>query len=207
MILINCTVLLILRGNPEFLTTICYGPTIDPNTPDGGAGESHEGKEGGKESKNLEGNNNNEIGSGNGGKNSSKNSMKDKLKSKQDDEGSFLGGVMVKIREYRQVAFEARDSLEGFQNGVLKVNITLMKIRGLYQWENPAATLQLLGALILGFIVYATFPFRFLFPFMVLDFFSKKWQTRLPFSRRLLKAVYVSEDRTRPNKPSKKSKD
>jgi len=62
------------------------------------------------------------------------------------------------------------------QNGLNEVNLKTLKIEGLYKWRNPAATTKFTAFLVVGFLIMVYIPFRFIFPLIILDFFTDKWQ-------------------------------
>ncbi len=68
----------------------------------------------------------------------------------------------------------------------------LLKIEGLYKWRSYNATKKWLFMLTIALFVLIFIPFRYIFPLIVLDFFTAKFQNGSGFDR-LLDAVGVPE--------------
>lgn len=85
-------------------------------------------------------------------------------------------GLLARLKNYRDVAVRTRDYLHSVQNSLGEKNVTFMKIEGLYKWRSPDVTQKYFLMLCAAFLVLTFIPFRFIFPILVLDFFTSKWQ-------------------------------
>jgi hypothetical protein len=101
-------------------------------------------------------------------------------------------GLIEKFHHYREVAENTRSHLEAAQNSIHRFNVKLFKLEGLYKWTTPAASLRWLIMLVIALLVFLYIPFRYVFPFIVLDFFTAKFQNGSGFQR-LLDSVALPE--------------
>jgi len=109
------------------------------------------------------------------------------------EEATSHVGWMQRIMEYKDAAFKTKDSLQSFQNSLLVASVWLRRVEGLYKWWSPRPSQTLLAASVLAAVLLAFVPFRLIFPFIVLDFFTTRFQREGSFFTRLLEQVAVHE--------------
>ena len=102
-------------------------------------------------------------------------------------------GLLAKLREYRDVAVRTKDHLETVQHGLADVNVKSLRVEGLFKWRNEEATRTLLLLLSAAFFVLVLVPFRFIFPFVLIDWVTDKWQKDGSLLQRLLDKVPLPE--------------
>jgi len=103
--------------------------------------------------------------------------------SESSSSSSSSGGLLSKLKNFRDVAVRTKEYLHSVQNQIGEYNVKMMKIEGLYKWRSPDVTQKFFLMLCGAFIVLAWVPFRFIFPVLVLDFFTTKWQSSSSFQR------------------------
>ena len=98
-------------------------------------------------------------------------------------------GLLAKLKEYRDVAVKTKDHLETVQHGLHDINMKTLRVEGLYKWRKFETTAKFLGLMVVVFVMFVFVPFRFLFPFILLDWVTNKWQKEGSALDRLLAEV------------------
>jgi len=112
------------------------------------------------------------------------------VKSRKEKELTLL----QKLRNYRSVFDKTKDGLANAQNTIGEINQRMMKVDGLYKWRVTKPSLQFFGYCLAGFVVLVIVPFRFIFPFVVIDIFTAKFQRQGGTLERLLDQVPLPID-------------
>ena len=102
-------------------------------------------------------------------------------------------GLLAKLKEYRDVAVKTKDHLETVQHGLAQVNLKMMRVEGLYKWNSPRTTGKFVAILVVLFFVLIVVPFRFIFPIILIDWVTDKWQKEGSQLDRLLQEVPLPE--------------
>ena len=102
-------------------------------------------------------------------------------------------GLLAKLKEYRDVAVKTKDHLESVQHGLHDVNMKMLRVEGLYKWAKFDTTLKFFCLMVAVFFLLVLIPFRFLFPFILFDWVTDKWQKEGSAMDRILAEVPLPE--------------
>jgi len=97
--------------------------------------------------------------------------------------------LLARLKKYRDVAYNTKDYLQSVQHSLYQLNMKMLRVDGLYKWNNPLTTWKFLILLTLAFLWLVFVPFKYLFILLTLDFFSDKFQSQGSFMDRLLQEV------------------
>jgi hypothetical protein len=106
----------------------------------------------------------------------------------QEEKTKKKRGLLGTLKHYSALAYKTKDRLRTAQNLLGEINEDLVRVQGLYQWRAPLQSRKLALLSLAAALLLALVPFRMLFPLVVLDVFTAKWQGK-PFWRRMLNAV------------------
>jgi hypothetical protein len=104
---------------------------------------------------------------------------------------SILNAI-TKITSIQSQITQVYDKATLIQNTLTKISSKLLKIQGLFRWTTPQASQKLVLVLCGAIFALLLLPFRLVFGVIVIDMFSKKWQKKLSFSKRLLNEVEIA---------------
>ena len=119
---------------------------------------------------------------------------KDTGKDKEHAQQHAPVGLLAKLKEYRDVAVKTKDHLETVQHGLAAVNLKTLRVEGLFKWNSQKTTGKFLGILCALFVVMVVVPFRFIFPIILIDWVTDKWQKEGSQLDRLLQEVPLPEE-------------
>ena len=114
---------------------------------------------------------------------------KKESREKEGTHPNAASGLLAKLKEYRDVAVKTKDHLETVQHGLGEVNLKTLRVEGLFKWSSQKTTTKFLTILCALFLVLTLVPFRFIFPVILIDWVTDKWQKEGSQLDRLLQEV------------------